>query len=792
MILNKHYVINPNFSIIRSIAFILLLQISTLGFSQEKCGSYRDLSYQIQHTPGYYKAVQDFEKKLKLDIAERKIRLMDENPEVLTIPVVFHVVWKEEKEKLPEDVIRIQLKRLNEDFNNENYDLKFVPNAFKSRIGNMNIRFVLAQTDPENRPVNGIVYLQTNRVYVDEQKPRDEFMKFSNQGGSSAWNPEEYLNIWICNLGASAAGFAQEPERLSGPKKQSDGVVINYISFGIHKGNRAVNNFGRTLTHEVGHWLGLRHIWGDDTGPPGQIEAEMVGQICKDETATTLCKYDDCVDDTPRQPEETLGSKSFATFKPPACNNAPGGIMWMNYMDYVDDLSMNLFTIGQVERARTVLTVTRALLLESKGLKPPQHGTGTFEAFRTNAFTTVAIGKDGHLWAGTDKFGLYKYDFNTWTEVTALANRDIRQIVADRNGGIWIAQSGHEGLRGIGGGLHYFETSNISNFTYFAPSSGLNTRICRGVYIDTSLPKPAYNVWTAHIPEINFNSNAEPIFVGGGIGFKAYDGVFGKYTSGLLPSVLGANTFTVKAIQGNATEVWAFDDAIPNQPQIVRYQPSTRQVIQPAFTPANTNGKLPASFFVNCFYFDKEGNKYVGLEKGGVAYADAANTWHKLPMPDNLSKDVAIHAITADKAGNFFIGTSEGLLVTKKEDLQDATKFKLMRIEDDLASDNITALAVHEEKGLLIVATDNGMTFLTKDCLLQPCVAAVPPVYYSTKNGNWNDPSVWSNGKVPECGSIVVIMDHAITAISKSQATSVHLVGATLKVENGVQFVLCQ
>jgi hypothetical protein len=65
-------------------------------------------------------------------------------------------------------------------------------------------------------------------------------------------------------------------------------------------------------------------------------------------------------------------------------------------------------------------------------------------------------------------------------------------------------------------------------------------------------------------------------------------------------------------------------------------------------------------------------------------------------------------------------------------------------------------------------------------------------VYYSTKNGNWNDPSVWSNGKVPECGSIVVIMDHAITAISKSQATSVHLVGATLKVENGVQFVFCQ
>jgi len=153
---------------------------------------------------------------------------------------------------------------------------------------------------------------------------------------------------------------------------------------------------------------------------------------------------------------------------------------------------------------------------------------------------------------------------------------------------------------------------------------------------------------------------------------------------------------------------------------------------------------------------------------------------------------VAIHAITADKAGNFFIGTSEGLLVTKKEDLQDATKFKLMRIEDDIASDNITALAVHEEKGLLIVATDNGMTFLTKDCLLQPCVAVVPPVYYSTKNGNWNDPSVWSDNKVPDCGSIVVIMDHNVKVVTKAQAKQVHLVGSTLRVENGVQFVLCE
>jgi hypothetical protein len=219
----------------------------------------------------------------------------------------------------------------------------------------MNIRFVLAQTDPENRPVNGIVYLQTNRVYVDEQKPRDEFMKFSNQGGSSAWNPEEYLNIWICNLGASAAGFAQEPERLSGPKKQSDGVVINYISFGIHKGNRAVNNFGRTLTHEVGHWLGLRHIWGDDTGPPGQIEAEMVGQICKDETATTLCKYDDCVDDTPRQRSYNYGCPSFPRVT--SCSQTADGDMFMNFMDYTDDACMNMFTNGQKKRMRSLFAI---------------------------------------------------------------------------------------------------------------------------------------------------------------------------------------------------------------------------------------------------------------------------------------------------------------------------------------------------------------------------------------------------------------------------------------------------
>ena len=116
-------------------------------------------------------------------------------------------------------------------------------------------------------------------------------------------------------------GYAQFP----GGQPETDGVVINYKAFGTTGTAQAPFNLGRTATHEVGHWLNLRHIWGD----------------------TSDCSGTDFVDDTPKAQRQNYGTPTFPHI---SCNNAPNGDMFVNYMDYVDDEAMFMFTTGQVER----------------------------------------------------------------------------------------------------------------------------------------------------------------------------------------------------------------------------------------------------------------------------------------------------------------------------------------------------------------------------------------------------------------------------------------------------------
>lgn len=259
---------------------------------------------------------------------------------VIRIPVVVHVLYNTASQNISDVQVQSQIEVLNRDFRRNNSDTGLTPLRFRSLAADVQIEFALATADPEGRPTTGIIRKQTN---VTSWRA-DDRIKFSAQGGNNAWDSRLYLNIWVGHSTATL-GYATAP----GAPADRDGVMIATSVFGTFNTGGAFN-MGRTAVHEIGHWLGLRHIWGD-----------------------TFCG-DDGVNDTPTQGNFTPGCPSgFRT----TCNNAATGDMYMNFMDYTNDACMNLFTVGQKDRMRALFNEggPRHLLLGSKGLSAPWNDT---------------------------------------------------------------------------------------------------------------------------------------------------------------------------------------------------------------------------------------------------------------------------------------------------------------------------------------------------------------------------------------------------------------------------------
>lgn len=263
------------------------------------------------------------------------------------IPVVFHIVYNTAAQNISEQRILEQLETLNLDYTARNEDTASIPDPFKPLKGAFNVKFVLANRDPQGNPATGIVRRQTNRTSFGSSSlttPSAQPMKFTNQGGSDAWDTRYYLNIWVCNLSGGVLGYATFPASAGTPY---DGIVLasNYTGT---TGAGAPYNLGRTGTHEVGHYFNLRHIWGDDTN----------------------CSGSDQVADTPNQRVSTSGCPSYP--RTDNCSNAAPGIMFMNYMDYTNDACMYMFTQGQVNRMQAALDGPRKTLLNSPGYVEPK------------------------------------------------------------------------------------------------------------------------------------------------------------------------------------------------------------------------------------------------------------------------------------------------------------------------------------------------------------------------------------------------------------------------------------
>jgi hypothetical protein len=308
--------------------FIASLLVALPAWTQNKCGSYAYRLEQLRVHPELSTVVEGIERFTRKQQQPPTVGVAGESAQsstssaslaLITIPVVVHVLYNTSSQNISNTQIESQIAVLNNDYQKLNPDTVSIPSYYAPRAANSGYRFILAGIDPKGNTTTGIVRKQTDVTIFSF----NDDMKSSAAGGDDAWDADQYLNIWVCNLQGGTLGYSS----IVGGNKAVDGVTVLYTAFGLGGTAQAPFNEGRTCTHEVGHWLNLIHTWGD---------AEC---------------GDDQVADTPPQQQADYGNPGGIII---TCGNTPYGNMYMNYMDFTDDIGMHMFTYGQRDRMRAL------------------------------------------------------------------------------------------------------------------------------------------------------------------------------------------------------------------------------------------------------------------------------------------------------------------------------------------------------------------------------------------------------------------------------------------------------
>ena len=365
------------------------------AITRRACGSMEVLEAQLAADPALAKRMADIDAHAKRVMANPALQRTAAG--TVIIPVVVHVLYNTAAQNISDAQVQSQIDVLNEDYRKLNADASKTPAQFAGLVADVNVQFVLAKRTPTGAATNGIIHKQTKTTSWST----NDAVKNSKRGGDDAWDATKYLNLWACNLGQGLLGYAQFP----GGAASTDGVVILYSAFGSRAKYAAgtyttTYDLGRTATHEVGHWLNLRHIWGDAS-----------------------CGNDQ-VSDTPTQQTSNYGCPAFPHV---TCSNS--GDMSMNYMDYTDDQCMYMFSTGQSQRMNALFATGGArtgLLTSLGGTAPRAAATPSLVTAYPNPTSDVL-----NLPAGTDATRATVHVFD-------LSGHEMKQISYDGQGQVRV------------------------------------------------------------------------------------------------------------------------------------------------------------------------------------------------------------------------------------------------------------------------------------------------------------------------------------------------------------------
>jgi Zn-dependent metalloprotease len=427
------------------------------------------------------------------------------------------------------------------------------------------------------------------------------------------------------------------------------------------------------------------------------------------------------------------------------------------------------------------------------------HNMSNSPAFTTNNFTSVAIDKNGDVWAGTNSNGIYRYTNSAWEKRSEIPNVRINDIKTDKAGNIWVAQSGTQasGSQALSGGVNYFRApfgATDHSFYTIGAQTNVPSRNARCIFVDTSRKTDGTNptVWVATLAYITSGNSTSGML---GQGLYNSSPNFKKVSGGLN---IASNTAGVSTVGGNKNEIWTFAQANNGVNQLLLYNAATNAFI--TYFDHNTDPIIPSGFVARSIYGDKKKRIWIALANNGVLVLDENQNWHHVNFSHAFpaGTQASFNAICGSPWGDVYIGTNNGIVYFDRgngmpDKIDNPANYRLFNKNNGLPSNMVNALAYDTSRFKLIVASDSGIVFYEPLCLRPYCknFQSNDEVLTSTLgSGNWSNPMIWSDNKIPDSTTVVSITD-SITVDINARARQVTVSDSGyLKVRTGFNLKL--